>query len=152
MMNAGRGVGAPAMLHVRGIPQPIKAGAFLLLSALVFGCGPFVETNSVNPETAARLDSEVKLYQPSEVRSLKYTTIGKIEAWSCKNKLWDPDPTQGDALSQMKLKASSFGAKGIVDVQCSGEGTGLDTNCWSSIVCVGTAIKLDADAGMNRNK
>ena len=130
----------------------MKAGAFLALSAVVFGCGPFVETNSVDPQIAARLDNEVKLYQPSEVRSLKYTPIGKIESWSCKSKLWDPDPTREDALSQMKLKASSFGANGILDIWCSSQGTGLDTNCWASIVCVGTAIKVGADAGANGDK
>ena len=137
---------AAAMPGVRGIPHPMKAGAFLVLSAVVFGCGPFVETYRVDPETAARLGNEVKLYQPSEVGSLKYAPIGNIESWSCKSKLWDPDPTREDALSQMKLKASSFGANGILDVQCASEGTRLATNCWASIVCVGTAIKVDAAA------
>ena len=115
-----------------------------MLSVSVSGCGPFVETHEVTKEESARLSAEIKIYQPSELSSLKYTTLQRLEAWSCKNKLWDPDPTQSDALAQMRMTASAIGANGIKDLYCSSNlGTSVMKNCWSSILCAGTAINVD---------
>ena len=133
-------MGAPRLSSLRGIPRRGTA-ILLVLSMLVFGCGPFVETHSVNPEAAARLNNEIKVYQ---LRPLKFTYLRTLESWSCMDKFWDPAPTEEDALTQMKLKASALGANGITDLYCSNQGTSLATNCWSSIKCVGTAIKVDA--------
>lgn len=119
------------------------AAAILTTSISLSGCGPFVETHQVTKEEASRLSGEIKIYQPSELSSLKYTTLQGLEAWSCKNKFWEPDPTQSDALVQMRQKASAIGANGIKDLYCSNQGTSVATNCWSSIVCAGTAIKVD---------
>ena len=125
-----------------------RSGAASLMICLVFsvflpGCGPFVERHEVTQETAARLETEIKAYEPTDLKSLKYTTLYGLESWSCKNKLWDPSPTRSDALTQMKLKASEAGANGIKDISCSTEGTSLGTNCWSAMRCVGTAIKVN---------
>jgi hypothetical protein len=139
-LNVSRLIVSP----LRECREPIKAGLLLVITALVFGCHPFVETLNVSPETAARLDNEVRIYQPPELTSLKYTKLRAVESWSCMNLFTDPAPTQEDAVTQMKLKASSLGANGISDLYCSKQGTSLATNCWSSIVCEGTAISVDA--------
>ncbi len=135
----------PLLRHIR---RSMIVGVLLAPICFVAGCNrdinrPFVETYSVNPETAARLAGEVKLYETAEIASLKYTPIKAIESWSCQARFWDPDATREDALAQLRLKASSFGANGILDVQCSSQGTSLVTNCWSTVKCVGTAIKVD---------
>jgi hypothetical protein len=127
------------------VGRRLTAATCLALSAALSGCfGPFVETHQVTQETAARLNDEIKVYQPAELASLKYATLYGLESWSCKNKLWDQDSTRSDALAQMKLKARQAGANGIKDIYCSSEGTSLATNCWSSMRCIGTAIKVDA--------
>jgi hypothetical protein len=135
-----RSVLAPILM---GVTRRKIAAAILITSISVSGCGPFVETNQVTQEEATRLSGEMKIYQPAEVSPLKYTTLRGVEAWSCKNKFWDPDPTQSDALAQLRQKASAIGANGIKDLYCSSQGTSLVTNCWSSIICAGTAIKVD---------
>jgi hypothetical protein len=127
-----------------GVTRRKIAAAILITSISVSGCGPFVETHDVNKEEATRLSDEIKIYQPAEVSSLKYTTLRGVEVWSCKNKFWDPDPTESDALAQLRQKARAIGANGIKDFYCASQGTSLATNCWSSIVCAGTAIKVDA--------
>jgi RcsF lipoprotein len=133
-----------ALSHVMGLTCRKKTVAIIMFSVSVSGCGPFVETHPVTMEESARLSAEIKIiYQPSELSSLKYTTLQRLEAWSCKNKFTDPDPTRSDALAQMRMKASAIGANGIKDVYCSNQGTSLMTNCWSSILCDGTAIKVD---------
>ena len=127
--------------------------AFLLVALLTCGCSdfqgaspPLVPTYQVNPEMASRLNDEVKLYQPAEVPSLKYESIRTLQSWSCKHLLWDPAPSEEDALAQMRLQASSFGANGIIDVHCSSEGTGSSVikDCWSMMECDGTAIRVDS--------
>ena len=134
------GIGAA---RPRWIRRCMMVATALVLSAWLAGCGPSVERHEVTPETIARLDEEIKVYEPAEVASLKYTTLYRLESWSCKNKLWDPDPSRSDALVQMKLKAKEAGTNGIKDVSCSTEGTSLGTNCWTAMRCVGTAIKVD---------
>ena len=138
----GSAAATPSLL---GAGRRLTAAMCLVLSAALSGCfGPFVETHQVTQETAARLDDEIRVYQPAELASLKYTTLYRLESWSRKNKLWDQDSTRSDALAQMKLKARQAGANGIKDIYCSSEGTSLATNCWSSMRCIGTAVKVDA--------
>jgi uncharacterized protein YbjQ (UPF0145 family) len=143
-MSAEPSESAAAIPSLPGVGRRLPAVTCLVLSAALSGCGTFVETHEVTQETTARLDDEIRVYQPAELASRKYTTLYGLESWSCKNKLWDPDPTRSDALAQMKLKAREAGANGIKDIYCSSEGTSLATNCWSSMRCVGTAIKVDA--------
>jgi len=143
-MSAEPSGNAAATPPLPGTGRRLTALTCLVVSAALSGCGPFVERHEVTRETAARLDDEIKVYEPAELASLKYTTLYGLESWSCKNKFWDPDPSRSDALTQMKLKAREAGATGIKDISCSGEGTSLGTNCWSSLRCVGTAIKVEA--------
>jgi hypothetical protein len=100
-------------------------------------------TSSMGGVAEAARQSAVKIYEPSELSSLKYTTLQGLEGRSCKKMLWDPDPTESSALAAMRMKASAIGANGFKDVDCSKQGLSLITNCWSSMVCAGTAIKVD---------
>lgn len=143
-MSAEPSGSAAATASLPGVGRRLAAVTCLVVTVALSGCGPFVERHEVTQETAARLDDEIKVYEPAELASLRYTTLYGLESWSCKNKFWDPDPTRSDAVTQMKLKAREAGATGIKDIYCSSEGTSLGTNCWSSLRCVGTAIKVDA--------
>jgi hypothetical protein len=113
------------------------------IAACAAGCiGPnpnlgVVDVAQVPPEQAAAA-STVQVLPSQPPRS---TVIGPVEAASCKNKIWDPDPSEADALAQLQVKAAALGAKAIVGVSYSPDGTSLWTNCWSIIVAKAVAVK-----------
>jgi Domain of unknown function (DUF4410)/RcsF lipoprotein len=98
----------------------------------------------MSPESSARVDSEVKLYEPSELASVKYFTITDAQSRSCRQKIWDPPASQENALAQMKLQASSIGANGITNLTCQDESSAsaLSQNCFSVVTCSGSLIKV----------
>lgn len=76
-----------------------------------------------------------------ETQPPRSTIVGPVTAASCKNKLWDPDATEGAALDALKIKAAEAGATGLVGVSYSREGTSLWTNCWQVVIARATAIR-----------
>ncbi|WP_370655434.1 Rcs stress response system protein RcsF [Candidatus Binatus sp.] len=110
----------------------------------LFGCyGPFVAQVHVDKTSAQALESEVRIYKPADLTGVNYTTLGETEAISCKNQLWDPSPTEGDAISQLRFKAFTRHANGLLLWGCESYGTELSKNCWSSLTCRATMIYLD---------
>lgn len=67
--------------------------------------------------------------------------IGEVSGISCKNKVWDPDATEGNAVEILKRRAADAGADGISGVRFSSGAVNLITNCWASVTAVGTAYK-----------
>ena len=65
--------------------------------------------------------------------------VGPVRGTSCKNKMWDPDPTNEDALEKLKVVAASQGANRISNVTYTAGGTSVMTNCWAPISASGTA-------------
>ena len=66
-----------------------------------------------------------------------------LEATSCKQLLWDPPATVEDATDQLRFKARTARANGIMDVSCGQkEGTSLSKNCWETVTCNATAIQV----------
>jgi S1-C subfamily serine protease len=62
------------------------------------------------------------------------------------NKLWDPPASQEDAIDQLRYKTQLLGGNAIANVLCeSVEGTSLGKNCWSSVTCYGTAIRVTSE-------
>jgi uncharacterized protein YbjQ (UPF0145 family) len=86
------------------------------------------------PEQHAALD------QVAVVSDLSGKSLGNIEATSCKNLMWDPAPTEEDALAQLKVKAANLGGNAVANVTYRHDGTSLNTNCWSSITATGVAL------------
>lgn len=95
-----------------------------------------------NPqEVAASLN--VKVYEGSSFTGTVKTYLQSISAFSCKNQAYDPPPTKGDALSQLRLKAARLGANAIVNVYFDTDGTDAwGTNCWKSVTASGDAVVI----------
>jgi len=116
----------------------------VVLSFLVAGCfGPFFEHIQIDPTTVSDLRRQVPVYTENDVQGREYVMIQPLSATSCKNKLWDPSPTQEDATDQLRVKAARLGGNGLLNVICeASSGTSLITNCWSSLTCHSAAIKV----------
>jgi hypothetical protein len=114
------------------------------LSFLVAGCfGPSFDYIRVDPVTVDDLRDQVPVYTENDIQGSEYALIQPLSATSCKNKLWDPSPTQEDATDQLRVKAAHLGGNGLLNVTCEAPGgTSLITNCWSSLTCHAAAIKV----------
>jgi len=109
-------------------------------TVLAGACSPFVEVLRLDDDVRARARAEVKQY--SELPA-SYTAIKDLEATSCQFGLSHPKATNQDAIDQLHFKASRLGANGLANVFCDTPGTfDLGKNCWTSIKCRGTAIKV----------
>jgi len=71
-------------------------------------------------------------------------SLGKIEGYSVKHLLWEPSPTEEQALIQIRLRALKLGANGIINVSFSrgGLAEALMRDSWESIKVTGTAVRF----------
>lgn len=124
-----------------------EKGLILFLISVMLslvGCvGPLFEHIRIDPTTVDDLRRQVPIYTENDLRGRNYTVIQPLTATSCKNKMWEPTPTQEDATDQLRVMAARLGGNGLLNVICEApSGTNLLTNCWSSLTCHGAAIKV----------
>ncbi len=120
---------------------------FLLLSLplAVTACTPFVNVVDMSKvptkERAAAMNVEV--IPVGAVMPQKMAFVGPVEATSCKLLLTDPPASTANATEQLQIKALRLGGNAIIDYACDRSGTdALGTNCWNSVTCAGTAVKV----------
>ena len=122
-----------------------KLVLILLSSIILSSCGPKVDVLDLST-----IDQKI-LTEASKVQIFKLDNaqpkpeiekyVGEITAYSCKHLSWDPPASKGDALKQLKVKAVSQGANGVIDITFDSRGTDAwGTNCWESVQASGTAV------------
>ena len=79
--------------------------------------------------------------QVTETSPKGATMLGPIDGTSCKNKAWDPLPTEAKALEQLQIKAVALGASGVSGVQYANGEFSMATNCWASITASAMAYR-----------
>jgi RcsF-like lipoprotein len=94
----------------------------------------------VEDKPPAEWRSSMRVYRASETPR-DAGVLGQLSATSCKSKPWDPDPTDEEATRQLQVDSRGMGGNAVGNVAC-GIGSALVTNCLSSIVCRGTAIRV----------
>lgn len=123
----------------------MKNYALLLATYVLVGCGSFVEHIRVDQNEMGSVRKNVPILSQEELQGKEYSLMQSLTSTSCKNKLWDEAPSKDDAIDQLRIKASRADANALINVSCeTPSGTDLTTNCWSSIVCHGAAIKVRA--------
>lgn len=119
--------------------KPILIALLLPLAGCV---GPLVQHVRVDEATVPTLSTRVAILTEEQSKAGRFSVLGPVKATSCKNKLWDPSPSNEDATNQLRVMASSLGANALASLYCEApQGTSLTTNCWSSIVCHAAAVK-----------
>ena len=116
----------------------------VVLSCLVSGCfEPFSDHIKIDPTTVKDLRRQVPVYSESDVQTRAYVLLLPLSAISCKNKFWDPSPTQEEATDQLRVKAARLGGNGLLNVVCEEPSvTCVSKNCWAWLTCHGTAIQV----------
>lgn len=115
----------------------IISGAFV---AALFGCATNPEISTLTSEQRAKLNTIEVLRGPT---SQAYRVLGQVKGLSCHRNAYQRQTlTEDEALQGVKLNAALMGADAVVNAACQvNSGADLVNNCWSSIVCVGDAVK-----------
>ena len=131
-----------------------KLAMLILIAGMLIsagGCTPsFVPTIKIAsvPKDILAQARRITCYEITNTQHLEIESIqGEIEAYSIKHVLWDPTPTNENALDQLRLNALELGANGIINIRYT-KGTPaeiLTRNCWSSIKVTGTAVTLKSN-------
>jgi S1-C subfamily serine protease len=114
-----------------------------LVSLFSFGCGSFVPVVNIDDKTRRELSEDVRVYSAAQLTVRKHTVLAPVEAYSCRNKVYEPEPSVADATSQLRLYARNLGANGITNLYCDREGLNYGRNCWASVRCIATAITVE---------
>jgi hypothetical protein len=120
----------------------------LLVPLLVVGCtGPLAPVVNVSEQPLAvqQATHHVAVVPRSTLAGVDVQHVAHVVSLSCQNKLWDPVPTLNDALDQLRFWALSYSADAVTDVACTEYGTSTHPNCWESIRCSGTAVKVSRE-------
>jgi uncharacterized protein YbjQ (UPF0145 family) len=108
-------------------------------------CAPFVEQVDIKTASAAETNAalQVRIFPIGSQAPQVKQYIGPVNAYSCKNKVWDKPASTGDAVAQLRLKALRMGANAVIDMSTDTRGTDtFGTNCWESVQAQGTAVVL----------
>ncbi len=90
----------------------------------------------------------VRVFLARDLDPGQYTTIGPITGESCQNTIFEPLPSEHDAILLVERNAYAAGADAIIDMQCRiGSGRTWSTGCLNSFECKATAVKLKPGAG-----
>jgi uncharacterized protein YbjQ (UPF0145 family) len=119
---------------------------FLGFTAAIFlaACTPFVDVidvGSLSP-TEKTGAAAVETYNDNQIDRSRYTPVAAVQSTSCKHYLWDPSASQENAMEQLRVKAVRSGADALINPVCSSQGTSLTTNCWETVTCTASAVKL----------
>lgn len=116
----------------------------IFCAALLLGCvGPLVQEVSVPSDVAERLDNQIPTVTTADISSIDFVVVKEITATSCFNNfITDDVSSEADAMRQLKYKAAQYGADALLNPVCTTEGTSLSKNCWTSVTCVGDAIRI----------
>jgi uncharacterized protein YbjQ (UPF0145 family) len=124
--------------------MPIRGSTlrFLMLLPLVIsaGCATNPDVGTLTSEQRARVASMETVRGPT---TRSHTILGAVKGLSChRNAYQRQQLTEAEAIDGVKLRAASLDADAVVNVACQvNSGTDWVNNCWSSIVCVGDAVR-----------
>lgn len=114
-----------------------KILVLLPIVLLLTACGSFLPIKEVSPQSFS-----LPIYKKGDTYPKVSEYLNIVVGHSCKNKLWDKEPSKDDAIKQLKNNAYLLDAESVVEVVFNTRNTSLATNCWSSIKATGQAVKF----------
>jgi hypothetical protein len=114
--------------------------AVLLTVVVATGCATNRDVGSLSSDKRARFTSMEVLRGPT---TRSHTHLGPVEGLSChRNAYQGQQLTEAEAIEGVKVRAASLNADAVVNMVCQvHSGADWVNNCWSSIVCVGDAVR-----------
>lgn len=123
------------------------APATVAVVALLAACGPMpqIEHLDMSEQNKAEIarSMNVQIFEGGTRAPEIEKFLASLDATSCKNLMWEPPATKGNALRQLRLKAYRIGADAVINVYFDTRGTDAwGTNCWESVTATGDAVTL----------
>lgn len=114
--------------------------AVSLATFVVIGCASNPDVGTLSSTQRAKLASMEVFRGP---QSRPYSILGPVKGLSCHRNAYQVQLlTEDEAIEGVRLKAALLEADAVVNVVCQrNSGTDWVNNCWSSIVCVGDAVR-----------
>jgi hypothetical protein len=123
----------------------ILIGATILASASLAACSPFVPITDMSKvaQTDRAAAASVRIYRIGENIPPGGAYIGPVQGYSCRFLLNDPPASTSAAVEQVKYHTLIAGGNAVTDFSCTLNGAdAYGTNCWGSVQCAGTAMKV----------
>lgn len=123
-----------------------KINLFIVACLFLTGCAANPSINTLTGEQRARLNT-IQVATGGIEKPFK--TLGKAEGLSCHRNAHAPRSTsETEAMQGVRINAVLMDADAVINVACQNNGVDWGNNCWSSIVCIGDAIKfIERDQG-----
>lgn len=114
--------------------------AMLLTLAFLAGCATNPDVGALTSDQRARVASMEVVRGPT---TRLHTILGAVKGLSChRNAYQRQQLTEAEAIEGVKLRAASLNADAVINLVCQvNSGADWVNNCWSSIVCVGDAVR-----------
>jgi hypothetical protein len=113
-------------------------GVFVaLLSACNIAPPPRTALSASSPEEEAAA-ARVQVLLPFDARGIP--AVGPVEGTVCKVGAHDADPTQEEAMGQLRLAAVRRGGNALTAIDCARSGFSLADNCFAMLTCRGIAL------------
>lgn len=116
--------------------------AMLFLVTISTGCATNPDVGSLSSVQRARIGSMEILHGPT---TRSHILLGAVKGLSChRNAYQRQQLTEAEAIEGVKLRAAALDADAVVNLVCqANSGADWVNNCWSSIVCVGDAVRYN---------
>lgn len=121
------------------LPAVLSAISMLALT----GCGTVASNSDVGPVHVAGqpVIADTPNVQIVEGSPPTGVATAEVSGYSCKNKMWDKDPSRDNAIALMKRQATEKGFDAVASVQVKEDQSAIVKNCWSGLIATGTAFK-----------
>ena len=132
------------MIKVKEESMCITRFAYSLALGALLLCGC-----ATNPDVGSLSRGQRILFTSMEVSRADtgrpHTILGSVKGLSCQRNAYKQQSlTEAEAIEGVKIRAALLDADAVVNTVCQvNSGTDWVNNCWSSIVCVGDAIRYD---------
>ncbi len=116
-----------------------EVSVIIIISLLLSNCTSFANSVKIDEATAARLRSDVTIYDSKQLSGLDYKTVQQLNAAAC--------DSRENVMDQLRYFAHLAGANGVTKIRCDKFlGPVFLQNCVSTIMCEAVAIKVGTNA------
>ncbi|MER9443882.1 hypothetical protein NKI79_21345 [Mesorhizobium sp. M0340] len=129
----------------------MKRSMLCALAMCLAGCGTVAPNTDVPNGIYTGLTPRPTIADDASVSIVSTGPAGvSVSGTSCKNKLWQPAPSEDNAIALMKQDAKAHGMNIVHSMKVENDGSALLKNCWAAITASGIAFKKSAGAiGLN---
>lgn len=120
--------------------RPTVAALLMLLA----GCAaPPVAEIIIVDSSYSKVRAGIQVLTAGDLQAKPHREIEQLLARSCQKLSSDAEASEENAIAQLQIKAARVDADAVGAIQCEPEkGKEMLVNCWTSILCRGTAVKL----------